>query len=103
MFWLVVSIGRQALPAVRAYGLSFITTSTWDANKNQFGILPAITGTMYSSVLGLFLGTMFGVAIAIFLSEGFLSGGLETLLQGSASRRPGPGVRCPIGWRTCSR
>lgn len=81
MFWLVGSIGKQALPAVRAYGLTFITGTTWDANKEQFGILPAITGTMYSSVLGLLIGTMFGLAIAIFLSEGFLSAGLETVLK----------------------
>lgn len=72
MFWLVASIGKAAMPAVRAYGLSFLTGSAWDANKGVFGILPAITGTMYSSVLGLFIGTIFGLAIAIFLSEGFL-------------------------------
>lgn len=81
MFWLVFSIGRQAMPAVRAYGISFLTTSTWDPNKAQFGILPAISGTMYSSVLGLIIGTLFGVAIAIFLSEGFLSVGLESVLK----------------------
>ena len=81
MFWLVGSIGKQAMPAVRAYGWSFLTGSTWDANKEVFGILPAITGTMYSSVLGLFIGTMFGLAIAIFLSEGFLSSGLEAVLK----------------------
>jgi phosphate transport system permease protein len=81
MFWLVFSIGRQALPAVRTYGISFLTTSTWDPNKAQFGILPAIWGTMYSSMLGLFIGTMFGLAIAIFLSEGFLSNGLDGLLR----------------------
>ncbi|HVN28381.1 MAG TPA: phosphate ABC transporter permease subunit PstC [Candidatus Binataceae bacterium] len=81
MFWLVFSIGRQALPAVRTYGLSFITGSTWDPNKEQFGILPAITGTMYSSGLGLIIGTMFGLAIAIFLSEGFLAAGLGWLLK----------------------
>jgi phosphate transport system permease protein len=81
MFWLVGSIGKQAMPAVRAYGLSFLTSSTWDANKAQFGILPAITGTIYSSVLGLIIGTMFGLAIAIFLSEGFLSAGLDAVLK----------------------
>jgi phosphate transport system permease protein len=81
MFWLVGSIGKQAVPAVRAYGISFLTTSTWDANKAQFGILPAITGTLYSSVLGLMLGTVFGLAIAIFLSEGFLSSGLDAVLK----------------------
>jgi len=80
MFWLVFSIGRQAIPAVRAYGIGFLTSSTWDANKDQYGILPAITGTMYSSVLGLIIGTMFGLAIAIFLSEGFLAHGLGWVL-----------------------
>jgi phosphate transport system permease protein len=79
--WLVGSIGKQAMPAVRAYGLSFLTGSTWDANKAQFGILPAITGTIYSSVLGLIIGTMFGLAIAIFLSEGFLASGLDAVLK----------------------
>jgi phosphate transport system permease protein len=81
MFWLVGSIGKQAMPAVRAYGLGFLTGRTWDPNKEVFGILPAITGTMYSSVLGLFIGTIFGLAIAIFLSEGFLSSGLEAVLK----------------------
>ena len=81
MFWLVISIARQALPAVRSYGISFLTTTTWDPNKAQFGILPAISGTMYSSVLGLIIGTMFGLAIAIFLSEGFLATGIEWLLK----------------------
>ena len=90
MFWLVFSIGRQALPAMRAYGLSFLTTDTWDPNKAQFGILPAISGTMYSSVLGLIIGTMFGVAIAIFLSEGFLSTRTGIAAQGCASRRQAP-------------
>ena len=36
MFWLVLSIGKQAFPAVRAYGFSFLTGSTWDLNKEQF-------------------------------------------------------------------
>jgi phosphate transport system permease protein len=81
MFWLVLSIGKQAFPAVRAYGFSFLTGSTWDVNKEQFGILPAIVGTMYSSMLGLIIGTAFGLAIAIFLSEGFLSSGLQAVIQ----------------------
>jgi len=77
--WFIV--GRQAIPAMRAYGLSFLTGTTWDPNKAQFGILPAISGTLYSSVLGLAIGTAFGLAIAIFLSEGFLSTGLGALLK----------------------
>jgi len=57
---------------MRQYGLGFLTTRTWDPNKNQFGILPEIWGTLYTSVLALAIGTAFGVAAAVFLSEGYL-------------------------------
>jgi phosphate transport system permease protein len=80
VFCVVFSIGRQAMPAMRSYGLGFLSGTTWDTNRAQFGILPAIVGTLYSSILGLAIGTVFGLAIAIFLSEGFLSSGLDGAL-----------------------
>jgi phosphate transport system permease protein len=90
--WIVVSIGRQALPSIHAYGAQFLRGTVWDANRARFGILPAIVGTLYSSVLGLAIGSVFGLAIAIFLSEHFLSSGLSTLLRnagmGEDSRLP---------------
>jgi phosphate transport system permease protein len=79
--WIVVSIGRQAMPAIHAYGLQFLGGTVWDANRERFGILPAIVGTLYSSILGLAIGTVFGLAIAIFLSEHFLSDGLDAALR----------------------
>ena len=81
VFWIVFSIGRQALPSVRSYGLTFLGGAVWDANRKTFGILPAIVGTLYSSVLGLIIGTLFGLAIAIFLSEGFLASGIDNVLK----------------------
>jgi phosphate transport system permease protein len=80
VFWIVLSIGRQALPSVRGYGVGFLTGTVWDANRNAFAILPAIVGTLYSSVLGLVIGTIFGLAIAIFLSEKFLATALDAIL-----------------------
>ena len=44
----------------------------WDPNTERYGILPEIWGTLYTSMLALVLGTAFGVAAAIFLSEGYL-------------------------------
>src|SRR5262249_20635150 len=89
VLYLVVDIGRVAAPAVRTYGVGFLTGTTWDANRSEFGILPAIFGTLYSSVLGLAIGTLFGIAIAIFLSERFLSSGLDTVVQAiGLSERP---------------
>ncbi len=55
--WIVFSIGRQALPSIHAYGLQFLRGTVWDANRARFGILPAIVGTLYSSILGLGIGT----------------------------------------------
>jgi phosphate transport system permease protein len=73
-------IAWQASPAIRAFGLSFITQTTWDAGKQQFGILPEIWGTMYSSVLGVAVGSLFGLAVAIFLTQDFIPPWLEHLL-----------------------
>ncbi len=79
--YVVIRIGRVALPAIHTYGASFMIGTTWDANRDNFGILPAIFGTVYSSVLGLIIGTAFGLAIAIFLSEGFLSLGIDAAVR----------------------
>jgi phosphate transport system permease protein len=69
---LVLEVGRKAIPAMSEYHLGFLTSTTWDANKDQFGILPEIWGTLYSSVLALIIGGFFGVMMAIFLTQDFL-------------------------------
>src|SRR5262249_24586113 len=81
VFWVVIRIARVAMPAVQTYGAGFLTATKWDANRGQLGILPAIVGTMYSSVLGLIIATIFGLAIALFLSEKFLSAALDSGLE----------------------
>ena len=87
--YIVWDIGWVATPAIRSYGGGFLTGMTWDTNRAEFGVLPAIVGTLYSSVLGLAFGTAFGLAIAIFLSEGFLASGLDSVIRaaGLAERR----------------
>ncbi len=65
-------IGAKAVPAISKYGLGFLTGTTWDVNKQIFGILPEIWGTLYSSILALIIGGFFGVSMAIFLTQDFL-------------------------------
>ncbi|MBC7804211.1 MAG: phosphate ABC transporter permease subunit PstC [Candidatus Parcubacteria bacterium] len=65
-------IGGKAIPGMREHGFAFLTGSTWDVKNGQFGILPAIWGTLYSSLLALLIGGVFGVAMAIFLTQDFL-------------------------------
>ena len=51
------------------FGISFLTTSTWDPVKEVFGALPFIFGTVVSSFLALLIAVPFSLGIAIFLSE----------------------------------
>ena len=43
-------IGIKAIPAISEYHIGFLTGTTWDVNKQTFGILPEIWGTLYSSI-----------------------------------------------------
>jgi phosphate transport system permease protein len=74
-------IGKQALPAMSEYGLGFWAGTTWDVNKEQFGVLPEIWGTLYSSLLALLLGGLFGISIAIFLTQDFINHRLATVFR----------------------
>ena len=65
-------IGGKATAGIRDFGLGFITSTTWDVGRQQFGILPQIWGTLYSSFLALVIGGFFGVVMAIFLTQDFL-------------------------------
>ncbi len=79
--YIVYKIGRQAIPAFSTYGLGFLTSTTWDVNAHEFGILPEIWGTLYSSFLALFVGGFFGITIAIFLTQDFLPHKVELILK----------------------
>jgi phosphate transport system permease protein len=65
-------IGGKASVGIRDYGFGFVTSTTWDVGRQQFGILPHIWGTLYSSLLALVIGGFFGVVMAIFLTQDFL-------------------------------
>jgi phosphate transport system permease protein len=79
--FIVLRIVSAAVPAVRQYGLGFLTGQVWDPAKNVYSVLPEIWGTLYSSVLALIVATAFGVAAAIFLAEGFMADGVFALLE----------------------
>ena len=70
---IVVAIGfelsRQSLLSIQKFGLNFWRTSTWDPVAGEFGALPFIWGTLYSSILALVISTPVALGIAIFISE----------------------------------
>jgi phosphate transport system permease protein len=73
VLYIVYTIASTAVPAIGKYGWGFVSGTKWDPNTREFGVLPEIWGTLYSSLLALVIGTLFGVAVAVFLSEHFLA------------------------------
>ena len=78
---IVIVIGFDAVPAMSKYGAGFLTDSSWDPNREEFGILPQIMGTLYSSIIALVLGGGLGIFTAIFLSQGFLPPAIEKVMK----------------------
>ncbi len=62
-------LSRQSRLSIQKFGLGFWRTSTWDPVAGDFGALPFIWGTLYSSLLAMLLSTPVALGIAIFISE----------------------------------
>jgi phosphate transport system permease protein len=77
---IIGGIAWQAWPVIERFGLQPLESSKWDG-KEQFGIQPEIWGTIYSSVLGVAIGSLFGVAVAIFLTQDFIPPRIELFIK----------------------
>jgi phosphate transport system permease protein len=60
---------RTSQLSIAKFGWNFWKTTTWNPVEGDFGALPFIWGTLYSSILALVLSTPVALGIAIFLSE----------------------------------
>ena len=67
--FLVFELWMGSRLAIEKFGLSFVTTSTWDPVAEQFGAYPLIFGTLASSVLALVIAVPLSLGVAIYLSE----------------------------------
>ena len=65
----IVSLLAGAMPAFRAFGLSFVVTEAWSPTEETFGALASIYGTLVTSVLAMLIAVPVGIGIAIFLTE----------------------------------
>ena len=70
--YILWKIGGQALPAIYRHHVDFLVSTNWNVADQNFGILPEIWGTLYSSLLALLIGGFFGLMVAIFLTQDFL-------------------------------
>src|SRR4029079_123536 len=70
---IVVAIGyelvRQSWLSITKFGFAFWGNDNWDPVSGDFGALPFLWGTLYSSLLALLISTPVALGIAIFISE----------------------------------
>jgi phosphate transport system permease protein len=55
--------------AISTFGLRFLSSTSWDPVRNEFGALPTVYGTVVSSLLALLIAAPVSIGIAIFLTE----------------------------------
>jgi phosphate transport system permease protein len=67
--FLVYELWSGASLAVDRFGLDFVTSSTWDPVAEEFGAFPLIFGTLFSSLIALFIAVPLSLGVAIYLTE----------------------------------
>jgi phosphate transport system permease protein len=86
---IVVVLGREALGFFATAGvtpLAFLTGRVWQPGIGAFGVLPLLSATMLTSLIGMLVAMPLGLGAAVYLSEyasprvrGFLKPTLELL------------------------
>lgn len=66
---IIVSLIVGSMPAIRAFGFGFLTSSDWDPVNEQFGALIPIVGTLVTSAIALTIAIPVSFGIALFLTE----------------------------------
>ena len=65
----IVALIEGALPALRAFGLSFLIAERWNPVTEKFGALAPIYGTLITSLIAMLIAVPLGLLIALFLTE----------------------------------
>lgn len=66
---MIVQLVFASRLSLARFGTGFLTSSTWDPVRLQFGAWPFIYGTVVSSLLALLIAVPVALGVAIFLAE----------------------------------
>jgi len=66
---IILSLYLGALPALRAFGASFLFEEVWNPVTERFGALAPIYGTVVTSLIAMLIAVPVGLLIAFFLTE----------------------------------
>jgi phosphate transport system permease protein len=65
----IISLFSGSLPALRTFGFGFLVSERWNPVTDNFGALPAIYGTILTSLIAMLIAVPVGLMIAFFLTE----------------------------------
>jgi phosphate transport system permease protein len=65
----IVALVEGAIPALRAFGVSFLFTEVWNPVTEEFGALAPIYGTLVTSAVAMLIGIPVAFGIAVFITE----------------------------------
>ncbi|MGH8114752.1 MAG: phosphate ABC transporter permease subunit PstC [Rhodanobacteraceae bacterium] len=65
----IAALASGSVTAMRKFGFNFLISETWNPVKDTFGALPAVYGTIVTSVIAMLLAVPVAFGIAIFLTE----------------------------------
>jgi phosphate transport system permease protein len=80
LIWITIQVGLKAMPAIQQFGFKFFSTSSWNPVNEQYGVWPAIYGTLVSSFIALAISVPIGLGVAIFLSEDYMPSSLQRIM-----------------------
>jgi phosphate transport system permease protein len=66
---ILVALLVGSLPAFRTFGLEFLWSESWNPVTSKFGALPAIYGTLVTSLIAMLVGVPLACGVAVFLTE----------------------------------
>ncbi len=59
----------EAWPALEQYGFGLLTTAGWDPPREEYGLLPAIIGTLITSAVAIAIAVPLAISIAVTINE----------------------------------
>src|SRR5947209_3707395 len=65
----IAALVEGAIPALRAFGVSFLYTEVWNPVTEKFGALAPIYGTLVTSAIAMLVGIPVAFGIAVFITE----------------------------------
>ncbi len=80
LVWITIQVGLKAMPAMEEFGWGFLVTSSWNPVNSQYGVWPAIYGTIISSFIALGISVPIGLGAAIFLSEDYFPPAVQRII-----------------------